>query len=311
MPNHHSLRLPHETFQRAAAFLQTTRPLEQAQFTFHFEQSPAAAVAEQLAAFQNADGGFTGLEADFGAPVSSVLSTCHALRILQDIGAGSDHPLVLPALRYLVVSYDQALNAWPIIPPHDNSHPHAPWWHYSENFAEQFGRFQDNPRPDALGCLYAFPIPATEKLRTQVTRAISSRLNAASEDVEMHGLVCYVRLHRAPGLPDELRALLARRLPGWIDRGVERDPAKWTGYGLRPLDVAPDAASPWHEQLAPDIARNLDFLIAHQAPDGSWMPHWSWGDAFPQAWEASRRKWQAVLTLGALRTLRSYGRLET
>lgn len=310
MPHQHPLRLPSEAFRLAAAFLQTARPLEQSQFAFHFEQSPAVAVAEQLAAFQNADGGFTGLEADFGASVSSVLSTCHALHILQDIGAGSDHPLVRHAVRYLVESYDFALDAWPIIPPHDNSQPHAPWWHYSENFVEQFGQFLDNPKPDALGCLYAFPIPETEALRAQVTQAISTRL-ATSGDIEMHGLVCYVRLHRAPGLPDELRTLLAHRLPGWIGRGVEHDPAKWASYGLRPLDVAPDAASPWHEQLAPNIARNLDYLIAHQEPDGSWLPHWSWGDAFPQAWEASRRKWQAVLTLAALRTLRSYGRLET
>jgi hypothetical protein len=127
--------------------------------------------------------------------------------------------------------------------------------------------------------------------------------------MEMHGLVCYVRLHGASGVSGDLKAALERRLPSWIDRGVERNPDKWMGYGLRPLDVAPMADSPWRDRLDPAIEANLNFLIDSQAPDGSWHPHFNWGGAFPEAWEVAKRKWQAVLTLAALRSLGSYGRI--
>jgi len=304
-----SLKLSSEAFNRAAAFMRQARPLDQALFAFHFESAPAAKALAALQDFQNNDGGFYGLEADIGFPASTVLSTCHALHLLHELHAPTDHPLVQRALDYLLGAYDHALEAWPIIPPHDNSQPHAPWWHYSENFAEGGGRFQDNPRPDALACLFIFSCDKTSDLRQHVSRSILSRLRSVSADMDMHGLICYLRLHAAPGLPGKLKQELERVLPAWIDKSVERDPAKWTGYGLRPLDVAPTADSPWRARLESDIESNLSFLIQSQAADGSWHPHWNWGDAFPEAWPAAKLKWQACLTLQMLRSLRSYGRI--
>jgi hypothetical protein len=125
----------------------------------------------------------------------------------------------------------------------------------------------------------------------------------------MHGLICHARLALAPGLPAELRGALDGALPAWIGAGVERDPSKWSGYGLRPLDVAPLAGSPWDGLLAADLSNNLDFLVQGQSEDGSWHPQWNWGGAFPEAWPAARRQWQAQLTLRALRSLASHGRI--
>lgn len=301
-------KLSPEAFARAAAFLQQARPLEQALFSYHFEHGSAAPVLAALQSFQNSDGGFHSLEADIGFSTSTVLSTCHALHLLRELHASDDHPLVQRALDFLLGTYDSAHEVWPIIPPHDNSQPHAPWWRHSEKLAENFGHYQDNPRPDVLACLLAFPSEKTAALRARVVQAILAHLRAAGGKVEMHGLVCYIRLHGARGLPDELKQELARSLPAWIDQNVERDPAKWTGYGLRPLDVAPLADSPWRALLAPALEKHLDFLIQSQAADGSWHPHWSWGDFFPEAWPAAKLKWQAYLTIRELRSLRSYGR---
>jgi len=304
-----SQQLSTAAFARAAAFLRQARPLEQALFSFHFEGGTAGLARSALLAFQNDDGGFHGLEADIGFPQSSVLSTCHALHILHELDTPATHPIVQRALDYLRATYDESRGVWPIIPPHDNSQPHAPWWHYSEKSAENWQGFLDNPRPDVLACLLAFPSEKTRQLVTRVTDATLARLRETKGAIEMHGLLCYLRLHRAPNLSPELKAELARVLPLSIAQNVERDPAKWNGYGLRPLDVAPRSDSPWHSLLAPELGANLDFLIQTQAADGSWHPHWNWGDSFPEAWPRAKLQWQAVLTLADLRTLRSYGRL--
>lgn len=296
-------------FARAAEFMRQSRPLEQALFSLHFEHGSADAVRTALQSFQNGDGGFYGLEADIGFPLSSVLGTCHALHILAELGTPAAHPSVQRALDYLLATYDESRGVWPIIPPHDNSQPHAPWWHHSEKSGKNWQGYVDNPRPDVLACLLAFPSEKTRRLVARVTDATLTRLRETKGAMEMHGLLCYLRLYRAPNLSPELRTELERSLSAAIEKNVERDSAKWTGYGLRPLDVAPMSDSPWRPPLATAINTHLDFLIKNQAADGSWHPHWNWGDSFPEAWPKAKLKWQAVLTLADLRTLRSYGRI--
>jgi hypothetical protein len=304
-----SPQLSPAAFARAAAFMHGSRPLDRALFAFHFENAPALDALRALAAFQNPDGGFHGLEADTGFDFSTVLSTCRALHLLHELHTDATHPLVSRALDYLLATYDAPRDAWPIIPSHDNSRPHAPWWHCSDDFAANWGGYIDNPRPDALAGLHLFTCARTDALRKHVSSLTEERLRTHDGPMEMHGLACYLRLHGALGLDDALKAALGARLPAWIDAAIERDPAKWSGYGLRPLDVVPTADSPWLPLVAQAAERQLDHLIETQAPDGSWHPYWNWGDAFPEAWPTAKLKWQAVLTLANLSTLRSYGRL--
>ncbi len=301
--------LSRDAFGRAAEFLHRTRPLERVLFTFHFQKTPSSDVLDELAKFQNPDGGFHGLEADIGFSYSSVLSTCHALHILNEVGTAAEHPLVQRTLQYLLATYDQAHGVWPIIPPHDNSQPHAPWWHYSKTSAENWTGLADNPRPDVLACLLNFPSANTSELIAAVIQATLQRIEMAADKMEMHGLLCYLRLDRSAGLPPQLKRKLEQVLPSWIAQNLARLPEKWTGYGLRPLDVAPSSDAPWRSLIPREVEAHLAFLIQTQMSDGSWHPHWNWGGAFPEAWEAGKLKWQAVLTLANLRTLRSYGRI--
>lgn len=148
-----------------------------------------------------------------------------------------------------------------------------------------------------------------EHLKANATRATLMRLSEDSGEIEMHGLLCYLRLHSAPDVSPELALALTRLIPGWIAKNLERDPSKWTGYGMRPLDIAPTSDSPWRASIDSDIEAHLDYLIQSQMPDGSWHPHWDWGGTFPEAWPKAKLQWQAVLTLDHLRTLRSYHRI--
>ena len=61
------MKLAADRFQAARQFVEDhARPVDKAWFAYHFEDGSAVAVLEELAAFQNADGGFGhGLEMDF------------------------------------------------------------------------------------------------------------------------------------------------------------------------------------------------------------------------------------------------------
>jgi hypothetical protein len=76
------------------------------------------------------------------------------------------------------------------------------------------------------------------------------------------------------------------------------------GYGLSPLSVAPRAASLWRALFTDaQIGAHLDRLQKDQQADGGWPITWE-----PPS-QAAISEWRGVVTLDALRTLTSYGRL--
>jgi hypothetical protein len=84
---------------------------------------------------------------------------------------------------------------------------------------------------------------------------------------------------------------------------VKLDPEA-PGYGLSALHFAPAADSRWRALFTDaQISTNLDHLQRSQQPDGGWTISWE-----PPS-EASVLDWRGVVTLDALRTLTSYGRL--
>jgi hypothetical protein len=124
--------------------------------------------------------------------------------------------------------------------------------------------------------------------------------------MEMHDLMCCIRLAETGSLPDSVRRVLFQTIERAADRIVERDPEKWSGYSVKPLSLVRGPKSPLAALLAEDVQRNLDYEIEAQGPDGAWGPNWSWsGDAWPQA----ERDWKGYITVHMLMTLHAFGRL--
>jgi hypothetical protein len=76
------------------------------------------------------------------------------------------------------------------------------------------------------------------------------------------------------------------------------------GYGLSPLQVAPAVDARWRSLFTQaQIDGHLDRLVRDQQADGGWPITWT-----PPS-EASRLEWRGIVTLRALHTLTSYGRI--
>jgi hypothetical protein len=308
----HVKKLTHEAQARAKAFIyEQGRPLEQRLYAYYFEKGTAEDVLTELARFQNTDGGFgNGLEPDLRLPDSSVITTTVGLQVLRDLGALEDHPLVRGAMRYLLETYDPEIEAWPIIPPNVDDAPHAPWWAYSENLAEGWGGFLANPRAEIVGYLYDYAGLVPKELLEHLSDAALSHLASMPDRIEMHDLLCYLRLIETRTLPDKARDKILCKLTKAVNLVVDRDPSSWGSYGIKPLDVATSPDSPLAEMLADEIELNLDYAIDQQQPDGSWAPTWSWGDAYSKAWEEAKREWSGHLTVRTLKVLQNFGRLD-
>ena len=118
------MKLTRKQHEQARAYIYAhARPLEQALYAYHFEGGTVEAVFDQLASYQNADGGFGhALEPDLRTAASSTIATTVGLQILRELRAPSDHALVQDAMQYLVTTYDQEQQRWPIIPPRPAQH---------------------------------------------------------------------------------------------------------------------------------------------------------------------------------------------
>ena len=289
--------------------VQHGRPLEQALYAFHFERGPADAVLDALTPYQNSDGGFGhGLEPDLQLADSSAIVTTVGLQHLRDVKAGADNPLVQRAIAYLLTTYDPSIQTWQIIPANVDDAPHAPWWTYDDELSQRWRGFLANPRAEIVGYLYEHAALVPGELLKQLGEATASYLESDPR-LEMHDLLCYVRLVETDAVPEALRGRLLAKLAGAVDSMVARDPAAWAEYGLQPLTVVDSPDSSFAGLLADAIPANLDYLVQQQGEDGAWAPNWSWFGLYDEAWPASERAWKGVLTVKALRQLRAFGRL--
>jgi hypothetical protein len=306
-------RLTTDRYLLARAFLQDrARRLERYAFEYQFEDAPAWPVVDQIARFQNPDGGFGhGLEPDAVTGASGALATSVALHRLAEVNVPPSHPVVRAAVEYLERTFDPTTRVWRIVPEETEEAPHAPWWN-QDGLEERFHGFVLNPKADLVAQLYALGPAADEGwldgLAEDVVREIEAR---AAAGLDMHDLIGLVHLLDAPHVSPALRGRLRTLVTPVAEASVGRGPADWEGYGLRPLALAPRPDSALAGVLSEPVQAQLDHLIATQGDEGAWWPAWSWGDeADATAWASSREAWAGVLTLDALRQLEAYGRLD-
>jgi hypothetical protein len=307
------LTLSIQAFERARRFIRLeARPLERALFEHLFEGAPADGAVAELARFQNEDGGFgRALEPDLRTPSSSALGTGIALRILKESGMPAEHPMVRRAVAYLQSTLDEERGTWRVVPADTNDYPHAPWWHDEDgSLARTFDDFLVIPRAELVGMVHHYGVLVAagwlEELTERTVRDIETiELGTGGGD----DLVYALALAATEALPERYRERLLARIRTVAPQVVSRDPAEWGSYCITPLKVAPRPDSVVADLLAEIVPVQLDYLIGQQSAAGSWDPVWSWGDAYPEAWERAKREWRGELTLNTLKTLRAYGRL--
>ena len=204
-----------------------------------------------------------------------------------------------------------AWRSWRLIRRHDNARPHAPWWHWTDDFDERWGYYADNPRPAVVACLHAFSAGVDAAFLEELTAAAVRRAGELDPGaVHNNATECYHRFACSPAVPATARAAVAERLAEIIDATLVTDPARWRQYGLQPLDIADGPASPFYDRYRDHVERHLDYLVDTQGTDGAWAPHWSWAGTFPEAWERASVAWKGRLTVGRLRQLAAFGRVE-
>jgi hypothetical protein len=91
---------------------------------------------------------------------------------------------------------------------------------------------------------------------------------------------------------------------------VVEDPARWTEYGMTPLDVAPAPTARFAACVSRDaVEAQLDWWIESQSAEGPWPLSWSWAQVDAAAWAQAERDWQSRQLVDRLTTLAVYDRV--
>ena len=301
--------LKYEAFEASRQFIETTaRPLEIARFRHAFAGGSVEAVFDALRRYQNSDGGFGhALEPDLRTKESSALCTSIAFQVLRSAQAKPDQAFV-SGIHFFLETLDRAEGHWRIIPTSANESPHAPWWDQKgrENI---FNCFSLNPSAEILGYLYDYQELIPRDILSLLSDQVLSHLSGL-EAIEMHDLLCCLRLFQTETLTEEIREPLKQKLAVLIPRIVACSPEQWSGYSLRPLQVVDGPGSLFMPELKEAVAANLNYEISSQNKDGSWTPTWTWAGTYPDNWKMAQREWSGVITLDKLLLLKKFGRIE-
>jgi hypothetical protein len=288
-----------DAFAAGDLFLLThARLVERRLFAACFLGQPAASVADALRGYQNADGGFGhALEPDKRCPASLPIDVEGAFQALATAGA-VDRDMVQRACDYLagVAERAGADGAVPPAFPVIESFPRAAHW------TEWTYEPGINPTAGLVGLLYQMGVD--HPWRAAGEAYCWQQLELAGLPTEAHALrEALVFLEHVPDTEraDKFAADVLASLPNVSPFRLDADA---DGYGLTPLDLAPLATSRWRPLFSDaQIDAHLDRLQRDQQADGGWPVTW---DPPPGA---ALNEWRGVVTLGALRTLTSYGRL--
>jgi hypothetical protein len=278
--------------------LNQARLLERRLFATCFLGQPAAGVVDALRGYQNDDGGFGhALEPDKRCPASLPIDVETAFQALATAGA-VDHDMVIRACDFLARAAEKADagGAVPLAFPVIESFPRAAhWtaWTYEPGL---------NPTAGLVGLLYQLGVD--HPWRSAGAAYCWQQLESGGLPGDAHAIAATLNFlehvpdrHRA----DQHAAALASSL---ADIPLFRLDPDAPGYGLSPLNVAPQATSRWRALFTgTQIGAHLDRLQEDQQADGGWLITWE-----PPS-QAARSEWRGIVTLGALRTLTSYGRL--
>ncbi len=302
--------LDSKAFDRARRFmLDHGRPLDRARFLFGFQGGPADDVRQALSAYANGDGGFgRGLEPDFQLPASSPMATSHAFHALREIEADEADPLVAGAIRYLIAQVDPVRRGWRDVPPEVNDFPHAPWWQRDPAGTDDPDFDWGNPDADIVAALHEHASRVPAGLLDEMTRTALDRLAATPVPCPRYVAVCYLRL--ADAAPAGVRATIVERLRADARSILDLEAAALDAGEMQSWWLAGSPESPIADLLQPELDANLDREIARQHADGYWEPRWSWGGAYPEAWERARAELRGSETLRTLLALRAWGRIE-
>ncbi len=288
--------------EKAKSFIkENARPLELALYHYFYEGGSKQKIIEELAKYQNGDGGFGhGLEADNWNPNSNPIATNDALITLHRISAMDEcKDMIDGMITYLLShdSFDEKQKRWLFAIESNKDYPHAMWWDKDGDGIAAF-----NPTMSLAAFVYCYG--GKLAYYGEIIRAGAAYLektaNISGDSLKCF-LLCY-ELLLENGIEDivdlvKMKTTLSDRLGSVICK----DTAK---YGVEYVSVPSDFFAGMYQEFITGEMQNLidtekAVLARLQMEDGGFDISWKWGNGYTE-FEQARNWWRPRVTLDKL-----------
>lgn len=286
--------------EKAKEFIKkNARPIDLAVYSYFFEKGNKQDVVNELAKYQNSDGGFAhGLEADNFNPYSNPIATNDALITLFRVKAlDPQSDIVKKMVAYLAShdSFDEEQKRWLFAIESNKNYPHAIWWEKDGNGINAF-----NPTVS----LAAFMLVYGKKDKNLYTNILIEAFNylKANNDFSGDALKSYLLAYelllsrRITAVVDlnRLIGLIKKRLQSTICTDV-------TKYGVEYVALPSDFFNETYTSISSDdfidlIKKEQEILAHLQKEDGGFDISWKWGTPYTE-YELARTWWRAKITI--------------
>jgi hypothetical protein len=208
-------------------------------------------------------------------PLSSPFSTSVAFQVLRELNVPGDHDMVRNGVGYLERSYDRNVGGWEPIGPDADQFPHAPWWDYKppKNEGRLDSITQSNPGAELAGYLTLYSEQTDANFVEEVVSSALAMFDRLPDDMEVHTMMCFMRLAEMAGGPVAQRLL--PKLRSGVHMVTSSSPEEWEAYGGRPLWFGVTPSSLLSQELTLATPIQLDYEIENQSDEGSWQPNWT------------------------------------
>ncbi len=288
------------------------RPLELSLWKCHFEGGSKENALNELAFYQNSDGGFGNvLEPDNWNPESTPYNTEFAVGILRRIGfTDISHPVYQGIFRFLKNTQYRGENGWFFNVPANDLYPHAVWWNYSEegNIIQNIGLTASlsgfilryaNVGDELYGAALEYADMLLEKLKTDDScgdMGISGYCSLFC-DLKTAGLESRFDLDF---LENKTRSLIKAHFHEYV----------WTHH----QDMAvmfPEPSLYYYGGYEQAVSDSLDELVKIRPEGGVWGIPWEWydGGVYAKEFAISENWWKSFKAIEKLLFLKAYGRL--
>lgn len=272
------------------------RPLEEARVKHLLFGAPSEEVINQLAMFQNPDGGFGGsLEPDIWNPNSSPIQTWTAITILRELDFDKKHPVVLNMIRYLEESIDESQLRWYLTHPTNDDYPHAPWWEYREE------PYTWNPTASIAGFLvkHAPPLSKAFKQSSKIVQEAFQFIIQTEAPIEMHELRCLIDLMmdaKDTFGRSEIYLKAEKAIISHMERILEKDSTKWfTEYCVKPSALIKEHPTFASQAFIDLLYLEFEEAKKHRNSDGIWDATWDWAGQYDSAFQEAKTIWQGII----------------
>ena len=284
------------------------RPVDLARYQYHFENGDRNNILRALASYQNHDGGFAyGIEPDFWNPNSSPTAVCIAFNILREVDYfNSCDPVIVASMDYLDSGKHFGENGWRGIIPSNNDYLHAGWWHYNEETWELCPTTALSGfiirTADKGSSIYKKAMGLTEENLQALFTDQPDRASATSSYALLLSDLRKANLDTQFNL-DKLEMCLHKP----VSDEIVRDESEWFEYTQRPSNFITSPDSPFYQENADIMNRELDFIVDTINQDGVWDIYWRYSE--DSGFIVCENWWKADIAIKRLLLLKGFCRL--